>query len=273
MGKLTSLEDALSVVEDGTHLALNGFAITRNAVAAALELIRAGRRGLRVTQVIVGIETDLLVGAGCVERLVYSGGSLDRFGLVYALNRAINDGRLAIEEHSTLTLTLRLAAGGLGLPYIPTRSLLGSGVLDQLLALGDVREGTDPFTGAPVLLLAPLRPEVAIVHVDTCDEDGNAAIEGPLWSIRETVQASSHVIVTTEKVVAPGTIAPGRAVIPGAIVSAVVEVPGGARPSAMPGSYDYDRTWMETHVAAARAGGEDFDAYLAGLLEDASVSR
>lgn len=271
MSKVVSLPEALAPIEDGTHLALTGFAITRNAVRAALELVRAGRRGLRLTQVIVGLETDLLVGAGCVDRLVYSGGSLDRFGLVYAVNRAISSGELEIEEYSTLSLTLRLAAGSLGLPFVPTRSMLGSELLEGLRATGNVVEQPDPFTGAPVLVLSPVRPDVAIVHADTCDEDGNATISGPNWAIKETALAARHVIVTTEHLVVRGTIPPERVVIPGAVVSAVAEVPGGARPTAMPGSYDYDRAWLEAHVEASRAGGAVFDRYLDEQLQRAGA--
>ena len=262
MSKVVSLEEAMASIEDGSHLALTGFAITRNAVAAALELVRARRRGLRLTQVIVGLETDLLVGAGCVEHLVYSGGSLDRFGLVHAVNRAIASGEVKIEEYSTLSLTLRLAAGSLGLPFVPTRSMLGSGLLDRLRDTGEVVEQPDPFTGAPVLVLSPVRPEVAIVHADSCDEEGNATVSGPRWSLRETALAARRVIVTAERVVLRGTIPPERVVVPGAVVSAVVEVPGGARPTAMPGHYDYERDWLEAHVEATKAGGASFDRYL-----------
>jgi glutaconate CoA-transferase subunit A len=268
MSKVVPLRDALARVEDGSHLALTGFAITRNAVSAALELVRAGRKHLSLTQVIVGVETDLLVGAGCVDRLVYSGGSLDRFGLVYAINRAISSGELAIEEYSTLSLTLRLAAGGLGLPFVPTRSMLGSQLLDRLRETGEVVEQADPFTGAPVLVMSPVRPDVAVVHADSCDEEGNATISGPRWSIRETVLAARSVVVTTERVVMRGTIPPERVVVPGAVVDAVVEAPGGARPTSMPGHYDYDRQWMQEHVAASREGGAAFERYL-----DAQLSR
>lgn len=271
MSKVVSLSEAMASIEDGSHVGLTGFAITRNAVAAALELARAKRRHLRLTQVIVGLETDLLVGAGCVDRLVYSGGSLDRFGLVHAVNRAIATGTLQIEEYSTLALTLRLAAGSLGLPFVPTRSMLGSSLLDNLRAAGEIVEQTDPFTGSPVLVMSPVRPDVAIVHADTCDEEGNATIAGPRWSLRETALAAARVIVTTERVVLRGTIPPERVVVPGTVVSAVTEVPGGASPTALPGHYDYDRAWLEAHVEATKEGGERFQRYLEAKLEARAV--
>lgn len=261
MSKVASLTDALGLVGDGSHVALTGFAISRNAIAAASELIRAGRRRLTLTQVVGGMETDLLVGSGCVEHLIYSGGSLDRFGPLHSVNRAIAAG-LAAEEYSTLSLTLRLLAGSLGLPFVPTRSLIGSHLLPPLSAAGGAAMIEDPFTGAPVLAVRALRPDVAVVHADVCDEEGNASIGGPLWSIRETALASSQVIVTTERLVPLGSIDPNRVTIPGTVVAAVAEAPGGARPTAVSGSYDYDTSFLNDHVSASRSGGETFSSFV-----------
>jgi glutaconate CoA-transferase, subunit A len=261
MPKVSSLPEALSAVKDGTHLALTGFALTRAAVAAAAELVRAGRRGLTLTQVIGSLDTDLLVGSGCVDRLIYSGGSLDRFGPLHSVNRAISAG-LPAQEYSTLSLTLRLLAGSLGLPFLPARSLIGSQLLERLTPAGAMMIA-DPFTGSPVLAVPALHPEVAIVHADVCDEQGNASVSGPLWSVRETALASAKVIVTAERVVPLGGIDPNRVTIPGTVVCAVAEVPGGGRPTAVYGAYDYDAALLTGHAAASRAGGETFAAYVA----------
>ena len=261
MSKVASLPEALAVVEDGTHLALTGFAITRNAVAAAGELIRAGRRNLTLTQVVGGMETDLLVGSGCVGRLTYSGGSLDRFGPLHSVNRAIAAG-LAAQEYSTLSLTLRLLAGSLGLPFVPVRSLIGSQLLEQLGSSGGVTMIEDPFTGTPVLAVSAVRPDVAIVHADVCDAEGNASIAGPLWAIKETAPASTQVIVTTERLVATGMIDPNQVTIPGTVVAAVAEVPGGAYPTAVFGGYDYDASFLKEHVSASRDGGQAFSRFI-----------
>src|SRR3989304_4432153 len=132
--RLVTLKEAAALVPDDAVVALGGFAIARNAIAFVNELIRQGRRGLTVTQTIVGRETDLLVGAGCVERLVYGGGSLDRFGQVACIGRAVESGAIRWESYSTLTMTLRYLAGSLGIPFIPTKSLLQSDVLRSLVA-------------------------------------------------------------------------------------------------------------------------------------------
>lgn len=261
MNKVAPLAEALGLVRDGAHVALTGFSISRNAIAAASELIRAGRRHLTLTQVVGGMETDLLVGAGCVDRLIYSGGSLDRFGPLHSVNRAIAAG-LAAEEYSTLSLTLRLLAGSLGLPFMPTRSLIGSQLLEQLRASGGATMIKDPFTGVPVLAVSAVRPDVAIVHADMCDTDGNASVAGPLWSIKDTVLASAQVVVTTERVVPSGRIDPNQVTIPGTVVAAVAEVPGGAYPTAVFGVHDYDASFLKEHVSASRKGGETFSRFI-----------
>lgn len=260
--KRASLADAVRLVPDRAHLALCGFAISRNAVSFAHELIRAGRSHLRLTQVVGGLETDLLVAAGLVERLTYGGGSLDRFGPLAAVNRSALAGRLELFEYSALALSLRLHAGAMGLPYLPTLSMLGSDLLEPLLTAGEVRLDVDPFTNSPCLLLAPLQPDIAVVQVDRADRAGNCTIEGPVWSIPETVRASRAVVVVCEEMVEVGDLDPARVTIPGEYVTAVALGPGGAHPTAMFGRYDYDRKHLELYEQAALSGEDANREYL-----------
>lgn len=258
-----SLQEVASAVDDGSHLALAGFAITRNAVAFAHELIRSGRRGLDVTQVIGGLETDLLVAAGAVDRLTYGGGSLDRFGPLHGVNQAVVGGRLALVEYSALALTLRLHAGALGLPYVTTRSMLGSELLPPLVATGDVREVESPFDGRACLALSPLRPDVAVVHVDVADRAGNAVVGGPLWSIADTARAARTLALVAEEVVEVGEIEPTRVTIPAVLVDAVAEVRHACYPTSVFGRYDYDAAHLRAYAAAGAEGPEALAGYMA----------
>jgi glutaconate CoA-transferase subunit A len=262
MDKVTDLSSAVSTIEAGCHLALTGFAITRNAIAATEALIKQGARNLTLSQVVGGMETDLLVGSGCVDHLNYSGGSLDRFGPLHSVNRAISDGSISATEYSSLTLTLRLQAGALGLPFVAALPMLGSELLTKFHDSDGVMRGVDPFTGKPVVLLAPLQPDVAIVHADAADNHGNAVVYGPRWSLRETALAAESVIVTCERLAEPGSLCPNSITIPGEIVTAVVVAPGGARPTAVFESYDYDRTQLELFANASRLGKSEFKAYV-----------
>src|SRR5512136_1029504 len=197
MSKLTTLQEAVASIPSGSHLALSGFAITRCAMAFAREVIRQGLKGLTISQCVGAMDADLLVGGGAVERLIYGGGSLDRFGRLACVNRGIEDGSLVVEEYSSLSIAFRYLAGSLGLPFMPIRSLRGSDLMRQIEERtgSDVATITDPFKGESWLALRPLLPDVAVIQVQTADEEGNAWIMGPKWDNAEQARASKRTII------------------------------------------------------------------------------
>jgi acyl CoA:acetate/3-ketoacid CoA transferase alpha subunit len=271
--KTASLADAIGSIPNGGHVALGGFAITRCVVAAAYELVRAQKKNLVLTQVIAGMDTDILVGGGCVRRLIYSGGSLDRFGPLHCVNRAIISDDVEAEEYSSLALTLRLTAGALGLPLVGCKVMLGSDLLGKLRASSEgVQPGVDPFTGERIVMLAPLRPDVAIIHADTADPSGNACIAGPSWSTRETAMAAHRTVVLAEELAAYGEIDPHDVTVMAPFVTAVVHAPDSAFPTAAFGRYDYDREHLLTYADAASKGGDALAKYFA-TYTDAIESR
>ena len=256
MTKVSSLTEAVASISNGAHVALSGFAITRCTMAFAHEVIRQGLTDLTISQCVGAMDADLLVGAGAVKRLIYGGGSLDRFGRLACVNRGIETGTLIAEEYSSLSVAFRYLAGSLGLPFIPIRSLRGSDLMNQIeeRSGGDVATLIDPFTGDAWPVLKPLQPDVAIVQVQTADEEGNAVILGPKWDNLEQVRSSQRTIVITESIV-PGEVIrrdPERTVIPGLLVSHVVEIPFGAHPTSVYRAYDYDAEMIEQYVEATR---------------------
>ena len=265
MSKVTTLAEAVTSVPSGAHVALSGFAITRCTMAFACEVIRQGIQGLTISQCVGAMDADILVGAGAVERIIYGGGSLDRFGRLACVNRGIEDGSLCAEEYSSLSIAFRYLAGSLGLPFMPIRSLRGSDLLRQIEERtgSDVASITDPFTGESWLALKPLLPDVAVVQVQTADEEGNAWIMGPKWDNMEQVRASQRTIVFAEHVV-PGDLIrqnPEVTVIPGLLVSHVVELPFAAHPTSVYREYDYDAEQIKSYVEATRTT-ESFREYL-----------
>lgn len=265
MTKVTTLSEAVASIPSGAHVALSGFAIARCAMAAAHEIIRQGIKGLTVLQCVCAIDTDMLVGAGAVDRIVYGGGSRGRFGQHHCVNRGIEEGTLIAEEYSSLSIAFRGLAGSLGLPFIPIRSLRGSDILERLQEVAPSEVGTvnDPFTGDEWLVLKPLVPDVAIVQVQVADEEGNAWILGARWDNEEQVKASKRAIVITENLVPTETIRrePERTVIPGFRVSHVVHLPFAAHPSAVYRVYDYDADHIR-HYANVSRTPEGFQKYL-----------
>jgi acyl CoA:acetate/3-ketoacid CoA transferase alpha subunit len=211
------------------------------------------------------MDADLLVGAGAVDRIVYGGGSLDRFGRLACVNRGIENGSLQAEEYSSLSVAFRYLAGALGLPFMTIKSLRGSDLLRQIQERTGSNVGTvtDPFTGEDWPVLKPLLPDVAVVQVQVADEEGNAWIMGPRWDNVEQVKASKRTIAISEQVV-PGEVIcrnPERTVIPGLLVSHVVELPYAAHPTSVYRVYDYDAWQIENYVHAT-SSPETFKIYL-----------
>jgi len=234
-------------------------------MAFAREVIRQGITELTVSQCVGAMDADILVGAGAVERIVYGGGSLDRFGRLNCVNRGIEQGILVAEEYSSLSMAFRYLAGSLGLPFIPIRSLRGSDIFKRLqeVAPSEIAYVDDPFTGDDWLVLKPLVPDVAVVQVQAADEDGNAWILGPRWDNEEQVKASKRTVVITERLVPTEAIRrdPERTVIPGFRVSHVVHLPFAAHPTSVYRAYDYDADHIRQYVDASRTP-EGFQKYL-----------
>jgi glutaconate CoA-transferase, subunit A len=263
VSKVKTLAEAAALVKDSDHIALSGFAVSRNAVAFSHELIRQGRRNLTVSQAIVGLDADVLVGAGCVGHLIYGGGSLDRFGLCEQINRAYEQKRISTESLSSLAVCFRYLAGALGVPFMPIKSLLGSEILERLRASGTVREMDDPFGGGKLLALKALQPDFMVLQAQMADEDGNARVLGPLWDSKEAARAARQTIVIAEELVPTEIIRqqPELTTVPGFRVAAVVPLAYGAHPTALYRCYDYDPDQLRAYVDASRKP-DTYKAYL-----------
>jgi glutaconate CoA-transferase subunit A len=251
--KITGAADVVRTIPDGSHIALGGFAIARNVIAVVHELIRQKKRNLTVSQGVAGLDTDLLVGAGSVGRLIIGGGSLDRFGPVHCINRARETGSLAFEDWTSLSICFRYLAGALGLSFIPIKSLLASEILERLERGGAKLELSPmqcPFTGEAYLAMTALTPDVSFVHVQSADAEGNCRIDGPRWENEEQAKAARRLIVIAEEIVPTEATQkePGRTIIPAHRVEAVIHQPFGAHPTAVFGRYDYDAAHLKLYV-------------------------
>ncbi len=250
-------------VPDGATVALGTALECQIPFAAAHELIRQRRRDLTLVGPISDVAFDQLVAAGCARRVIAAWVGNVQHGSGYGFRRAVEQGiphRLEVEDHSNFTIALALEAAALGVPYLPTRTLLGSDVLARSPAL---RTGTCPFTGVPLVLVPALAPDVAILHVQRADADGNCHAWGPTGVSAAAGKASRAVIVVCEALVPPETIRsdPNRLLVPGFLVSAVVHLPWGAHPSPVQGHYHRDHAvYADYHRRTATA--EDAAAWL-----------
>jgi acyl CoA:acetate/3-ketoacid CoA transferase alpha subunit len=279
--KIKTAAEVVRSIPDGAHIALGGFAIARNVITIAHELIRQQKRNLTVSQGVAGLDTDLLVGAGLVSRLIIGGGSLDRFGPVHCINRARETGSLASEDWTSLSICFRYLAGALGLTFIPIKSLIASEILARLEAGPAAREVsrmTCPFTNEPYVAMTALTPDVSFVHVQVSDAEGNCRIDGPRWENEEQAKAGKRLIVIAEEIVTTEEIQrqPERTIIPAHRVEAIIHQPFGAHPTAVFGRYDYDAAHLKFYVEHSKSAGrigEYIDSYIMRTKDHAGYLR
>jgi len=276
--KIKTAAEVVASIPECAHIALGGFAIARNVIAVVHELIRQQKRNLTVSQGVAGLDTDLLVGAGLVRRLIIGGGSLDRFGPVHCINRARETNSLAFEDWTSLSICFRYLAGALGLSFIPIKSLIASEILDRLEAgpaARDVSHMTCPFTGEAYIAMSALVPDVSFVHVQVADAEGNCRIDGPRWENEEQAKAARCLIVIAEEIVPTELIQrePERTIIPAHRVEAVIHQPFGAHPTAVFGRYDYDAAHLKLYVEHSKRAdriGDYIRDYILGTKDHAA---
>lgn len=253
--KLMSMSEAVSrLVTPGMSIALGTSLEGLIPFAAGHELIRQGVRDLTLIGPISDMLFDQLIGGGCVTRIQAAWVGNVSTGIGYHLRRAVEQGRphpLEMENHSNFTIALGLQAAALGVPYLPARTLLGASIIRDNSSF---KVGPCPFTGSPLLLVRALEPDLAIIHVQRADSQGNAHLWGNMGVSATAAKAAKAVLIITEEVVDPEVIRsdPNRTIVPGFIVSGVVEEPWGAHPSAVQGYYSHDDPVYVGYAQATR---------------------
>jgi glutaconate CoA-transferase, subunit A len=259
-GKVVGLADAAGLVGDGDHVAIGGCLYSRSPWAMLLELLRAGRRDLTLSRCLMCYEAELFLARGAARKLISSWVGIGLpWGIAKVFRSYVEDGRAEYEEWSHLSLGLRYQAAAMGVPFLPTKSLLGS----DLLPLLGAKEMDDPFTGERVCLVPALRPDVALIHVQRADAWGNAQIDGAPYMDKELAGAAERVVLSTEEIVPTEEIVASadRTVIPHLLVDAVVEVPYGSYPHECYGRYEASFDHFDQYQRLVDEGGE------AGVLE------
>ena len=268
--KLTGLPEAVStLVPDGSAVALGTAQETLIPFAAGHEIIRQRKRGLTLIGPISDILFDQIIGAGCADKIraAWVGNVITGSG--YNFRRAVESGRITIEDHSILTLITALTAGKMGMPFMPTGTALGS---DLYQTNPSLKTMACPFTGRKLTAVRAIKPDVTIIHAQRSDEYGNAHVWGNMGITREACLASRSVIVTAEEIVAPEVINSdsNRVVTPGFRVAAVIHAPWGAHPSPAPGHYNRDHRAFLEYRDASRTE-EAFRLWLKKWVDDIRI--
>lgn len=242
MSKLCSLSDAIAkYVHNGDTVYCAGFTHLI-PFAAGHEIIRQKRKDLILARATPDLIYDQMVAAGCAKKLIFSYIGNPGVGSLRIVRNEIEAGRLEWEEYSHFGMISRLQAGAAGLPFIPMNQTAAT---DLEHNNPNIRRVRDPYTGKEVITVPPLHPDVAIIHVQRADKNGNAHIWGIIGEQKEVAFAAKNVIITAEEIVDESVIRsdPNRTLIPELIVSAVCHVPHCAHPSYTQGYYDRDNVF------------------------------
>ena len=286
-----ALRDAVREhVRDGDCVFVGGFGQCI-PFAIAHEIIRQERRRLVLCRSGADIVFDLLIAAGCVGKVIVGYLGNPGLGLANAFRRAVEAGEIEVEDWTNFAMVLRLHAGAMGVPFLPTATLGGGDIGSRL----DLRTVVCPYTSEMLTAVPALKPDVAIVHAARGDAAGNLQLGGLTGDTVEGAMASERIIATVEEIVPADLIraAPERTIIPGFRVSAICAEPWGAHPSYVDGVYGRDdeayvewdalsrdperlRAWIDAKIR----GVADFAAYIERLdpqrlraLRDAMTRR
>lgn len=255
MGRVVSLADAVALVEDGAAIGVGGVLLQRKPLALLDALAAAGRRGLRLWSFLASLDVELLAAHGALAETRTGYVGFEQLGFAPAYEAAVAAGRVEPHEYSECLFVSGLRAALAGLPYLPTKGALGSELVDEL----GLVELPCPYTGEVVIAAPALRPDVALVHAEAADEDGN--VLGPedpefLYDLDANVaRAAGTAIVSVERLVGreEARRSRSRVLLFGYETDAVVVVPGGARPGAVPGRYEADLGALRAYLERARS--------------------
>ena len=245
--RMTEAEAVSRFIKDGDYIGTELYGTVRAPMSLVNEMVRQGVKDLRVAGQGV-LELDMLLAASRIKELDFTYIGLEVYGVSNCLRREVESGRVeTVVEWSNAAITWRFKATAIGVPFIPTRSMLGTDTFKYSAA----KVVECPFTGDPICLLPALILDVGLIHVHRADKYGNAQIDGISGFSAEVARASKRLIISAEEIVDSETIrqAPDRTIIPYYLVDAVVSAPFGSHPGEMCYLYKRDepqiREWVE----------------------------
>ena len=282
--KVCTLQEAIAkYVEDGDVISFGGFTTNKKPHAAVREILRQGKKDFIAIAGPAGMDWDALIGENRVKAYIncYTADS----GVTNVSRRfrsKIEKGELIYEDYSQDAIMLMLHAASLGLPFLPVRLMMGSGLVDEWGISKEVRKTIEklpddkfvyvdnPFNpGEKVVALPVPKLDAAVIHVQKASPDGTCILMGDEFHDIDIAVAARKVIVTCEELVSNDVIRrdPQATKLPCFVVNAVCEVPYGAYPTQCYGYYDYDNSFLKAYGAASKTE-EDFKAFLKEYVYD-----
>lgn len=263
--RMSEAEAVDRFIHDGDYIGTELYGTVRCPQSLVNEIIRQGKKDLRVAGQGV-YELDLLLGASLIKALDHTYIGMEVYGISNCLRREVESGRVEhCVEWSNAAIAWRFKATAMGVPFIPTRSMLGTDTLKYSAA----KVVEDPFTGDPIALLPALILDVGLIHVHRADKYGNAQIDGISGFAYELARASKRLLISAEEIVSTDLIRqePARTIIPHFLVDAVIKAPFGSHPGEMCYVYERDEPQIKAWVEASK-DPETTQAYLQKYIYD-----
>ena len=269
--KLMSESEAINrFVQDGCYIGTELYGTVRAPMSLTREVIRQGKKDLRVCGQGV-LELDLWLAAGLVKKLDITYIGLEVYGIPPSLRRAVESGQVeTCVEWSNASITWRMKAAAMGVPFLPARSMLGT----DMLKYSSAKVVEDPFTGIKVALLPALILDVALIHVQRADKFGNCQLEGISGFALEMSRACKRLIISAEEIIPTEEIRkyPEQTAIPYFLVDAVVHAPFGSYPGEMAYLYGRDeegiKEWVD--MSSTKEGAKAYlDKYIHAVPDHA----
>ncbi|UCD99363.1 MAG: CoA transferase subunit A [Chloroflexota bacterium] len=248
--RMTEAEAVRHFIKDGDYIGTELYGTVRAPMSLVNEIVRQGKKDLRVAGQGV-LELDMLLAASLIKELDFTYIGLELYGVSNCLRREVESGRIEnVVEWSNAALTWRFKATSIGVPFLPIRTMLGTDTLEYSAA----KVVEDPFTGSPICLVPALILDVGLIHVHRADMYGNSQIDGISGFSAELARASKRLLISAEEIVDSEEIrqTPDRTIIPYYLVDAVVEAPFGSHPGEMCYLYRRDEPQIREWVEAAQ---------------------
>ena len=263
--RYVSPQEAASTVKDGATLALGGMTLYRRPIGFVKALLARPRppKDLTLLSFTGGLESDLLVGAGCVKRVRSAYFGLEAFGLAPMFTRFAQSQRIEVIEETEASIVMGVRARIAGLGFLPSNAWLGT---DLPALRPDVKTVADPYSGEELTAFPAIHCDVAVIHGLAGDRDGNVMINNNLGIDLELVYLADTVIATVERVVNRLERSTDGLIIPYPGCDMAVEMPGGAAPASCYPLYPLAGEAILEYVEACNAGR--FEAYLSRLIKD-----
>lgn len=265
---LCTLTEAARLVKDGDVVTTGGATFHRAPMELLREVVRQRKKKLVLIDREPAIDFDLLIGAGCVEKVRAGLLSFELLGFAPNFRKKSESHEIVTKEGACQPIIAGFRAAAMGIPSLNVRGMLGSDLLDISEMLGSQKQVEDPFTGEKLIAVRAIEPDVAIIHAHAADEFGNVRIEGPVYEDVIKAKAAKTVIVTAEEILPHEDFRkrPEATKIPHFIVNAVVAAPKGAYPCSCFNRYDADYEHIREYIAAVNDNrfGEYLDRYVYG---------